>query len=259
MNVSHLYSSDANPVTNVPDSLSETLNESPYITFWAIMTHIEGVTMKEFVTQRYNHKKGFSLFDALTFTEKLLCIVKNIHAKGVVHRDLKPDNIMVKYQSYNDDTNNAELFVIDFGLAYFETSENIEIDWSTYDHDQYEVITQIGDSIGNRWYRVPQLNRQDTSKMTAKQKNDLFYVIRRSPTIDASSICAILFWMLTQIVPKQNRDEITNRAPHERDSAKIKTKIVDAVSSMSRKYNKLLSRSSKEEKANPRHCFPIPL
>ncbi|CAF5134286.1 unnamed protein product, partial [Rotaria sp. Silwood1] len=201
-----------------------------YKTFWAIMTFIKGVTLKEYVTQRYNHKQGFTLLDALTLTEKLLFIVKGIHKMGIVHRDLKPDNIMITYENYNNSTNKAQVFVIDFGLSYIETQENIEIDWSKYDQDPYQ--TEIGDSIGNRWYRVPQLNKQDVSQMTDKQKNDLCYVIRRSRTIDASSICAILFWMLTQIVPQRIRDRITNLAPHQQATTKINKKINDLVSTM---------------------------
>ncbi|CAF3883703.1 unnamed protein product, partial [Rotaria sp. Silwood1] len=162
--------------------------------------------------------------------DQLLFIVKGIHKMGIVHRDLKPDNIMITYENYNNSTNKAQVFVIDFGLSYIETQENIEIDWSKYDQDPYQ--TEIGDSIGNRWYRVPQLNKQDVSQMTDKQKNDLCYVIRRSRTIDASSICAILFWMLTQIVPQRIRDRITNLAPHQQATTKINKKINDLVSTM---------------------------
>ncbi|CAF1167056.1 unnamed protein product [Adineta steineri] len=229
-NVSHLYSADTNIVTNVPDNLSDTLKDN-YATFWAIMTNIEGVTLKEFVTKRYKHPQGFSLLDALTLTEKLLYIVKTIHAMGVVHRDLKPDNIMITYQNYGDPIEKAEIFVIDFGLAYIKTQENIDIDWSEYDRTD-DVVTELGDSLGNRWYRVPQLDKHDIIKMTAKEKNDLFHVIRRSSTIDASSICAIFFWMLTQIVPQTNRDKDTNLAPHQRESANIKKKIDQTISNI---------------------------
>jgi serine/threonine protein kinase len=235
-NVSHLYSPDTDPVQNVPENLSDALNETSYTTFWAILAHIQGVTLKEFVTQLYASKQGFGLLDALTLTKKLLSIVKVIHTKGVVHRDLKPDNIMVMFDSYVAGTENAELFVIDFGLAYIETQENIEIDWSRY--DQYEDETDPGDSIGNRWYRVPQLDKQNVVQMTAKEKNDLCRIIRRSPTIDASSICAIFFWMLTQTVPAKNRTKDTNLAPHQQESSKIKIKIDDVVGSMTGEYNK---------------------
>ncbi|CAF1449562.1 unnamed protein product [Rotaria sordida] len=229
-NVSHLYPSETGLVTNIPENFSDIINENDYKPFWTIMTLIEGVTLKEYVTQRYNHKQGFTLLDALTLTEKLLFIVKGIHKMGIVHRDLKPDNIMITCENYSHSTDKAQVFVIDFGLSYIETQENIEIDWSRYDQDPYG--TEPGDSIGNRWYRVPQLNRQDVSQMTDKQKNDLCYVIRRSPTIDASSICAILFWMLTQIVPRKNRDNITNLAPHQQAITKINQKINDLVLTM---------------------------
>jgi serine/threonine protein kinase len=204
------------------------------------MTHIKGVTLKEYVNQRHSSRHNrFDFLDALTLTEKLLQIVKNIHARGIVHRDLKPDNIMISFERYDDPTEQTELFVIDFGLAYIETQKNIDVDWSEY--DQNDDTTELGDSIGNRWYRVPQLYQQDVSEMTAKEKNDLSYIIRRSPTIDASSICAIFFWMLTQKCPKKNRDEKTNLAPHQEESKTIKTKIDDVVSEMSGKCHKNLA------------------
>ncbi|UJR06963.1 hypothetical protein I4U23_011251 [Adineta vaga] len=52
------------------------------------------------------------------------------------------------------------------------------------------------------------------------------------PTIDASSICAIFFWMITQIVQGNNRDKNTNLAPHQQVSTKINMKIIDTVSSI---------------------------
>ncbi|CAF0817675.1 unnamed protein product [Adineta steineri] len=228
-NVSHLYPSETDLVTNIPENFSDITNENDYKRFWMIMTLIEGFTLKEYVTQRYNHKKGFTLLDALTLTEKLLAIVKDIHQMGIVHRDLKLDNIMIVFEKYNDSTDKAQVFVIDFGLSYIETQEDIEIDWSKYDQEPHQ--TELEDSIGNRWYRVPQLDRQDVSRMTNKQKNDLFHVIRRSRTIDASSICAILFWMLTRIVPETNRDN-KNLAPHQKNEKEIKNKIGGLVSTM---------------------------
>jgi serine/threonine protein kinase len=232
-NVSHLYSDDTtDAVSNVPTTLAEATKETDYPTFWTILRYIKGVTLKEFVTQRYKHPRGFSLFDAFTLTDKLFCIIKAVHAKGVVHRDLKPDNVMIDFTNYNDPVENVEVYVVDFGMAYIETQADTDIDWSKYDQARHG--TELEDSLGNRWYRVPQLSRQDISQLTVKQKNDLFHVVRRSPTIDASSICAILFWMLIQTVPEENRDK-NNMAPHRREVSNIIKKIDDTTSSLTGK------------------------
>ncbi|CAF4284663.1 unnamed protein product, partial [Adineta steineri] len=69
-----------------------------------------------------------------------------------------------------------------------------------------------------------------TKQLTAKEKNVLLDV-RRSPTIDASSICAILFWLITNIEPGLKIRDKDNLAPHQTDKARsrIINKIEEAA------------------------------
>lgn len=48
--------------------------------------------------------------DIIKMINNMLSILNNIHNSFVIHRDLKPDNFMIK---------NGEIFLIDFGLATF--------------------------------------------------------------------------------------------------------------------------------------------
>lgn len=48
--------------------------------------------------------------DIIKMINNILSILNNIHNSFVIHRDLKPDNFMIK---------NGEIFLIDFGLATF--------------------------------------------------------------------------------------------------------------------------------------------
>jgi len=70
------------------------------------------------------------LLDAHNFNEaetskmmkKIISAVMSLHAQGIAHRDLKPDNFV-----YENDDSNAEIKLIDFGLANkFEHDRSFE-------------------------------------------------------------------------------------------------------------------------------------
>ena len=59
-------------------------------------------------------KGKFSLADSARIIERLASALAYAHRKGVVHRDLKPDNILFD--------SNGEPFISDFGVAKFDSS-----------------------------------------------------------------------------------------------------------------------------------------
>ncbi len=71
------------------------------------MEYIDGITLKEFIEQQ----GVLEWKDALHFVTQILRALQHAHDKGIVHRDIKPQNIML----FPDGT----IKVMDFGIARF--------------------------------------------------------------------------------------------------------------------------------------------
>ena len=72
-----------------------------------VMEYIDGITLNEFMEQqgRLDWK------DAVHFILQILRALQHAHSKGIVHRDIKPQNIMV--------LRDGTIKVMDFGIAKF--------------------------------------------------------------------------------------------------------------------------------------------
>ncbi len=78
---------------------------------YIVMEHIEGVTLKEYIEER----GVITWNEALFFSIQILRALQHAHDKGIVHRDVKPQNIML--------LENGTIKVTDFGIARFSHSE----------------------------------------------------------------------------------------------------------------------------------------
>lgn len=100
-----------------------------------VMEFVEGVHLDE-----YLKRSASTVNEKLEIFERVCRAVAEAHEKGVVHRDLKPRNILIDAQ--------GRPHILDFGICSVDTS-----DWSG---SARATITHPGDVIGTLRYMSPE-------------------------------------------------------------------------------------------------------
>lgn len=127
---------------------------------YIVMEYIDGITLKQLIEQQGTLRWK----DALYYTVQILRALQHAHDCGIVHRDIKPQNIMVLVD--------GTIKVTDFGIARFARSEQ---------------KTLTDKAIGSVHYISPEQARGDNTD----EKSDLY------------SVGVILYEMLTGQLPFQ--------------------------------------------------------
>jgi eukaryotic-like serine/threonine-protein kinase len=104
--------------------------DTPYI----VMEFLEGESLAE----RIDRKPALGVRDALVIARDVLDVLRAAHAKGVLHRDLKPDNIFL---ARGPDGGAPRVKILDFGLARLAERER---------------VTQTGQAFGTPSYMSPE-------------------------------------------------------------------------------------------------------
>lgn len=128
------------------------------------------------------------LEDAVALADALLSIVVYCADSGVVHRDIKPDNIVLR----DDDFRRPVL--VDFGLSF-----NHE--------DPGEFATATSEEVQTRFLRLPEQRAHSPNKQDLR--------------VDVTLCCGVFFYVLTGQMPVVLVDE-NNRMPHERADALLR-------------------------------------
>lgn len=145
---------DLSSVVNVWDVFYE--NETSYI----VMEYIKGITLKEYL---WNRNRRMDIEECMRLLGPVIHDLHGVHQKGIIHRDISPDNLMIR--------EDGKMFLLDLGAAKDLTkgtgqSSQIVAKRGFSPPEQYTVNGQIG------------------------------------PWTDVYSMCATIYWCMTlEIVP----------------------------------------------------------
>ncbi|MBA57161.1 MAG: serine/threonine protein kinase [Pseudomonadales bacterium] len=143
---------------------------------YLILEYLEGAALSDIVAKQ----KGLTLANIVWLMEPLCSAINAAHQHNVVHRDLKPGNVMVATLSGNETT----VKVVDFGISKPMHEENLK-------------HTQLGTVMGTPGYLAPEQIRGTNINHLA----------------DIYGIGAILHFMITGEAPYRgaSREIIMNR------------------------------------------------
>ncbi len=80
---------------------------------YIVMEFIEGITLKKYM----DHRKVLNTKETIGYTLQILRALNHAHQKGIVHRDIKPQNIML--------LKDGVIKVMDFGIAKLPNAETV--------------------------------------------------------------------------------------------------------------------------------------
>ncbi len=133
---------------------------------YIVMEYVEGITLKEYIEQQ----KIINWKEAVHFVSQILLALQHAHDKGIVHRDIKPQNIML--------LQDGTIKVTDFGIARFSRSD---------------TRTMTEDAIGSVHYISPEQARGEITD----EKADIY------------SVGVVMYEMLTGELPFQSDSAVS--------------------------------------------------
>jgi len=140
------------------------------------MEYVAGRVLQDYLDK----KERFPLNTAIDIVGQLLDVLIYSHAQGVIHRDIKPDNIIL--------LGNGRIKVMDFGIAKIESS----------------TLTQFGDVFGTPSYMSPeQFAGQPVDKRTDLYSTGviLFHLLTGEKPFHGDSIASIMHRVMTTEAP----------------------------------------------------------
>ena len=151
-----------------------------------VMEYIDGITLKEFMEQQGVIKWK----DCVHFIIQILRTLQHAHDRGIVHRDIKPQNIML----FSDGT----IKVMDFGIARFAREEGKTIS---------------DKAIGSVHYISPEQARGDVTD----EKSDIY------------SVGVMMYEMLCGVKPFDGDNPVSVALMHMQNEAQPLRTVNDSI------------------------------
>lgn len=153
---------------------------------YIVVEYIDGITLKEYIDNR----KVLTWQETVRFTGTILSAIGHAHDNGIIHRDMKPQNIML--------LRDGTLKIMDFGIARLSTANQ-------------KTVTDK--AIGSVHYISPEQVRGKNSD----GRSDIY------------SIGIMMYEMLTGVLPFTSDSAVSVAMKQVQDTAKRPSEIVDTI------------------------------
>ena len=153
---------------------------------YIVMEYVDGITLKEYIEQQ----GAVNWKEAVHFMGQILAALQHAHDKGIVHQDIKPQNILL--------LKDGSIKVTDFGIARFSRAD---------------ADTTSDKAIGSVHYISPEQARGEVTD----EKADIY------------SVGVVMYEMLTGQLPFQSDSAVSVAIMQLQNEAKRPREIVPSI------------------------------
>ena len=154
---------------------------------YIVMEYIDGITLKNYI----EHKGALSVKETIGYSIQILRALEHAHIGGIIHRDIKPQNIML--------LKNGQIKVTDFGIAKLPDAK---------------TLTATDKAIGTVYYISPE---QVVGEKSIDRRSDLY------------SVGVVMYEMITGKLPFDGDTHVTIAMKQVSEAPKPPSAIVPSM------------------------------